>query len=100
MRGRLTDFVTDALVLGVYIRPRLSHSNSLGNDAEKDTAGCRAFNRKYIVIEGILHGKDTTTFNRNTINFNHSVYVKGKFFSGKENVSLSNASQKLMDKLH
>ena len=34
----------------VYIRPRLSHSNSLGNDAEKDTAGCRAFNRKYIVI--------------------------------------------------
>ena len=35
----------------VYIRPRLSHSNSLGNDAEKDTAGCRAFNRKYIVIE-------------------------------------------------
>ena len=37
----------------VYIRPRLSHSNSLGNDAEKDTAGCRAFNRKYIVIAGI-----------------------------------------------
>lgn len=37
----------------VYIRPRLSHSNSLGNDAEKDTAGCRAFNRKYIVIEDI-----------------------------------------------
>ena len=37
----------------VYIRPRLSHSNSLGNDAEKDTAGCRAFNRKYIVIGGI-----------------------------------------------
>ena len=33
------------------IRPRLSHSNSFGNDAEKDTAGCRAFNRKYIVIE-------------------------------------------------
>ena len=30
-----------------------SHSNSLGNDAEKDTAGCRAFNRKYIVIGGI-----------------------------------------------
>ena len=34
----------------VNIRPRLSHSNSFGNDAEKDTAGCRAFNRKYIVI--------------------------------------------------
>jgi len=34
----------------VYIRPRRSHSNSFGNDAEKDTAGCRAFFRKYIVI--------------------------------------------------
>ena len=34
----------------VNIRPRLSHSNSFGNDAEKDTAGCRALIRKYIVI--------------------------------------------------
>ena len=34
------------------IRPRLSHSNSFGNDAEKDTAGCRALIRKYIVIGG------------------------------------------------
>lgn len=33
-----------------HIRPRLSHSNSFGNDAEKDTAGCRALNRKSIVI--------------------------------------------------
>ena len=32
------------------IRPRHSHSNSFGNDAEKDTAGCRALTRKYIVI--------------------------------------------------
>ena len=36
----------------VNIRPRLSHSNSFGNDAEKDTAGCRALDRKYIVIGG------------------------------------------------
>lgn len=49
----------------------------------------------YLDEEGILHGKDTTTFNRNTINFNHSVYVKGKFFSGKENVSLSNTSAEI-----
>ena len=34
----------------VYIRPRHSHSNSFGNDAEKDTAGYRALIRKYIVI--------------------------------------------------
>ena len=27
------------------------HSNSLGNDTKKDMAGCRAFNRKSIVIE-------------------------------------------------
>ena len=49
----------------------------------------------YLDADGILHGKDTTTFNRNTINFNHSVYVKGNFFSGKENISLSNASAEI-----
>ena len=32
------------------VRPRRSHSNSFGNDAEKDTAGCRALTRKCIVI--------------------------------------------------
>ena len=32
----------------------LSHSNSFGNDAEKGPAGCRALNRKSIVIGGIL----------------------------------------------
>ena len=30
----------------------LSHSNSLGNNAEKDTAGCRALTHKYIVTGG------------------------------------------------
>ena len=31
-----------------------SHSNSFGNNAEKDTAGCRAFYRKTIVIGEIM----------------------------------------------
>ena len=34
-----------------------SHSNSFGNNAEKDTAGCRALNRKSIVIGGDGMGK-------------------------------------------
>lgn len=34
----------------------------------------------------VLKDKSTTTFNRNTINFNHSVYVKSKFFDNRENV--------------
>ena len=38
--------------LEAYIRPRRSHSNSFGNNAEKDTAGCRALDRKSIVIGG------------------------------------------------
>ena len=38
--------------MGENARPRLSHSNSFGNDAEKDTAGCRVLNRKSIVIGG------------------------------------------------
>lgn len=39
-------------VLGGNIRLRRSHSNSIGNKREKDTAGCCALNRKDIVIEG------------------------------------------------
>lgn len=43
----------------------------------------------YLDANGKLCGKDTTTFNRNTINFNHSVYVQSLFFEGKKNISLS-----------
>lgn len=43
------------------VRPIPSHSNSFGNDAEKDTAGCRAFHRKSIVIgDCILASLETT----------------------------------------
>ncbi len=34
----------------------LSHSNSFGFEMEIDTAGCRAYNRNYIVGEGKLWG--------------------------------------------
>lgn len=43
----------------------------------------------YLDSSGVLCGKDTTTFNRNTINFNHSVYVQSAFFNEKENISLT-----------
>ena len=33
----------------IAVRPLLSHSNSFGFEMEKDAAGCRAFNRNYIV---------------------------------------------------
>ena len=33
-----------------------------------------------------MKGNRTTTFNHNTINFNHSVFVKSAFFDDKENV--------------
>ena len=48
----------------------------------------------YLDTDGVLHGKDTTTFNRNTINFNHSVYVKSSFFNQKEGISLTAESKK------
>lgn len=47
----------------------------------------------YLDTGGVLRGKDTTTFNRNTVNFNHSVYVKSSFFNQKEDVSLTDKSQ-------
>lgn len=40
----------------------------------------------YFDNKNVLKGKRTTTFNRNTINFNHSVFVKSEFFDDKENV--------------
>ncbi len=38
-----------------------SHSNSFGNDAEKDTAGCRASYRKSIVIGGEIMAQAIAT---------------------------------------
>ena len=40
----------------------------------------------YFDDKNVLKGKRTTTFNRNTINFNHSVFVKSGFFDDKENL--------------
>ena len=40
----------------------------------------------YFDDKNVLKGNRTTTFNRNTINFNHSVFVKSEFFDDKENV--------------
>lgn len=40
----------------------------------------------YFDSNDVVKGKETTTFNRNTIDFNHSVFVKSAFFDGKDNV--------------
>ncbi len=58
-----------------------------------------------------LKGRETTTFNRNTIDFNHSVFVKSEFFNDKEDVSSaehnnqfnmfeSEEDKKILRKLH
>lgn len=46
----------------------------------------------YFDENDVIKGVDTTTFNRNTVNFNHSVFVKSKFFNGMINVSLADSS--------
>lgn len=46
----------------------------------------------YLNKTGIVCGRDTTTFNRNTVNFNHSVFVRSDFFDNQANISLSNIS--------
>lgn len=40
----------------------------------------------YYDSKDIKKGKDTTSFNRNTIDFNHSVFVKSKFFDNINNI--------------
>ena len=53
------------------------------------------FSSYYLDENGVLRGKDTTTFNRNTVNFNHSVYVKSSFFDNKENVTLTSSNSEI-----
>lgn len=44
----------------------------------------------YFDQNNVIKGTDTTTYNRNTVNFNHSVFVKSGFFNCANNISLSN----------
>lgn len=46
----------------------------------------------YLNSNSAVCGRDTTTFNRNTVNFNHSVFVKSSFFDSKSDVSLADVS--------
>ncbi len=41
----------------------------------------------YFDSNDAVKGKETTTFNRNTIDFNHSVFVKSEFFDNKDNIN-------------
>lgn len=40
----------------------------------------------YFDSTDIVRGRETTTFNRNTIDFNHSVFVKSEFFDEKDDI--------------
>ena len=46
------------------MRPSCYHSNSFDNNAEKDTADCRAFNRKPIVIGGLKMAREKKSVHR------------------------------------
>lgn len=46
------------------------------------------FSAYYLDPNGGVRGKDTTTFNRNTVNFNHRVFVKSPFFEGRDGITL------------
>jgi len=43
----------------------------------------------YLDSDNVVKGKDTTTFNRNTVNFNHSVFVRSAFFDNRNEFSLT-----------
>lgn len=42
----------------------------------------------YFDSNDIVKSKETTTFNRNTIDFNHSVFAKSTFFDNKDDIEL------------
>lgn len=47
----------------------------------------------YFDDENSLIGKETTTFNRNTIGFTHSVFVKSIFFKDENNINIDDDEQ-------
>ena len=46
------------------------------------------FRSYYFDSQNTIKGIDTTSFNRNTVDFNHSVFIQSKFFDKWEKVSL------------
>lgn len=50
----------------------------------------------YLNEENILKGSETTTFNRNTVDFNHSVFVLSSYFDNCVDINLSDDSTQLM----
>lgn len=46
------------------------------------------FRSYYFDSQNVIKGIDTTSFNRNTVEFNHSVFVKSKYFDNIETISL------------
>ena len=53
------------------------------------------FRSYYFDSNHTVKGIDTTTFNRNTVDFNHSVFVQAPFFDDWDTVSLFDASVQL-----
>ena len=46
------------------------------------------FSVYFLDEDGVVRSKDTTTFNRNAVNFNHSVFVTSPFFVGRDGITL------------
>lgn len=46
----------------------------------------------YLDSSDTVKGKDTTTFNRNTMNYNHSMFVCSEFFNHLDDISLDSIS--------
>ena len=53
------------------------------------------FRSYYFDSNHSVKGIDTTTFNRNTVDFNHSVFIQSSFFNGWDKVSLFDFSTQL-----
>lgn len=102
-----------------YVNTKLSEKSMVTIDGHRFEIGLVVWQESirekfccyYFDSEDALKGKDTTNFNRNTINFNHSVFVKSDFFDDKENVLTNNddiqinmfesqEEKKILKKLH
>jgi hypothetical protein len=49
----------------------------------------------YFDDSDVIRGRETTSFNRNTVDFNHSVFIKSNFFNGREDVTVNGENDQI-----
>lgn len=84
-----------------YINEKLSRDINKSINGQEFGVNLIVWNNKikekfccyFMTSEGTLCSTDTTTFNRNTVDFNHSVFIRSSFFNNFTDITFADNSQ-------